>query len=77
MLGTTTFKMMTREFHNQNDLKGVSLLKGVPGSITNQTTAREYDKSVFSGIITIKTVWSAANKSISRECQKQKDCQRV
>ena len=36
-LGTTTFKMTTREYHNQNDLKGVSLLKGIPGSITNQT----------------------------------------
>ena len=46
-LGTTTFKMTTREYHNQNDLKGVSLFKGIPGSITNQTTVREYDKSVF------------------------------
>ena len=54
-LGTTTFKMTTKEYHNQNDLKGVSLLKGIPGSITNQTAVREYDKSVFLGIIAIKT----------------------
>ena len=48
-------KRNVREYQNQNDCEGLSQLKGIPGSITTKMTAREYNKIVLSGIITIKT----------------------
>ena len=69
-LGSTTINrnVNVREYLNQNDCEGLSQSKGIPGSIKIKMSAREYNKIVLSGSITIKT--TARDHPISKTARK-------